>query len=295
MLLTVAPHAAARGTTGVLILAHGHEQQWNAQVQALARTLQMPVEVAFGMAHKSAMEQAVRSLEKQNVQRIVAVPLYVSSHSSIIRASSYLLGLSAEAPPELELFNSMSHGLQNPHGGHTEGGPPADLSPIRSSVPIVMTSALDDHTLVAAILIDRARTISRRPATETVILVGHGANSDSDNLLWKRDLDSLAGQVAATLGFAASESVILLDDASPELRERAAEELRNRVRRASERGTALILPVLLSRGGIEAGLSQRLKGLEYRLPDHFLLPDARVAEWVRLKVDEGIDKLERSK
>src|SRR5688572_26428949 len=97
---------------GVLILAHGHEKVWNNQVEEVKKQLPFPAELALGMAHKSSIEAALLRLRKRRVSRIVVVPLFVSTHSPIVRASAYLLGLSPEKPPELELFNRMSHGLQ---------------------------------------------------------------------------------------------------------------------------------------------------------------------------------------
>jgi predicted phosphoribosyltransferase len=52
----------------------------------------MPTEVAFGMATKSTMQAAINRLEAREVTEIVAVPLFISSHSSLIDSIAYLLG-----------------------------------------------------------------------------------------------------------------------------------------------------------------------------------------------------------
>ena len=283
-----AENSADLASTGVLILAHGHEQDWNRQVEALTAHFPFPVELALGMAHKGAISDGVRRLEKRGVGRIVVVPLYISSYSAIIRASAYLLGLAEKAPPELEMFNSMSHGLQDPRAGSAEGEELADLSPIRSALPIYMTSALDDHPLVAEILLDRARSISVNPGRETVILVGHGAETEEDEAMWQAKMSRLAATIKKRGGFFGAEVVTVLDDAPKELRDRATARLRAGVERASGSGTALVIPLLLSRGGIEDGLRQRLSGLRYRIPDNFLLPDARIVEWVGQQVEQAL-------
>lgn len=270
--------------TGVLILAHGHKEDWNRQIEELTVHLPFPTAVAFGMAHKNAIAEGVAVLEAKGVRRIVVVPLYVSSFSPIIRASAYLLGLRQQAPPELEMFNTMSHGLQDPHAGHGDSGP-TDLSPLRSRIPIHMTSALDDHPLVARILLDRAQSISKNPASETVILVAHGPNGDSDNRLCLEKMAGLADFVRDQGGFLKVEAVTMRDDARSEVRQRAVADLRSRVEAASRPGTALVVPVLLSRGGIETRLEQCLQGLRYRMPSQFLLPDPRIAEWIKEQVD----------
>lgn len=270
--------------TGVLILAHGHERDWNGQIEALASSLPFPVEVALGMAHRNAIAEGVRRLEQRGVRRIVAVPLYVSSYSSIIRASAYLLGVSADPPPELPLFNTMTHGLQDPHVGHPPGDAAPDLSPIRSAVPVLMTSALDDHPLVAEILLDRARSISVTPRRETVFLVAHGPESEADDRLWRKAMTRLADRVRAGGDFGAVEAVTVMDNAPESVRSEAAARLRAGVERASRGGSALVVPVLLSRGGIEEGLRHRLEGLSYRMSERFLLPDPRITDWVKQQV-----------
>jgi hypothetical protein len=42
----------------------------------------------------------------------------------------------------------------------------------------------------------------------------------------------------------------------------------------------LVVPLLLSYGGIENGLRQRLDGIEHTLAPQALLPDPRIAQWV---------------
>lgn len=298
LLVTAAGASAlAGGRVGVLLLAHGHEEAWNRQVAELARQLSYPyVEVALGMAHRNAIAEAVERLNRQGVDRIVAVPLFVSSHSPIFDATAYLLGLRAEAPPELELFNRMSHGLQNPtgHRGH-DGRPeaPLDLSPIASSSPVQMTGALDGHPLVGEILATRAASISRNPVQETIILVAHGPTTERSNQQWLENLAQLAKQIARHRGYRAVHSVTLMDDAPAALRDAMTAQLRRLVAAAGRSGTALVVPVLLSRGGIEPKIRERLKGLPYRMPETFLLPDARIGAWITLQVEQALKTSER--
>ena len=102
----------AAQTEGILLLAHGGDKSWNKKVGTLAAGLNeiVPVEVAFGMARKQNIEDAIDRLSERNVAEIVAVPLFISPHSSIIRVTEYLLGVREEAPPELERYARMSHG-----------------------------------------------------------------------------------------------------------------------------------------------------------------------------------------
>ena len=121
--------------------------------------------------------------------------------------------------------------------------------------------------------------VDRELAREAVILAVHGPVPDGDNELWLRDLRAIAPQLK---GYAAIETISLRDDAPPPVRNAATAELRAMVTRHREAGRdVLIVPVLLSFGGIEAGLKSRLEGLEYRIPAQGIAPDPRIAEWIR--------------
>ena len=122
------PQVPSQAGTGVLLLAHGGSAQWNDNVRALASRVDkdMPTEVAFGMATRANIQTAVDALAARGVKAIVAVPLFVSSYSSVVTSTEYLLGLRPEAPADLALFAKMSHGPAghapaptNGHEGHT--------------------------------------------------------------------------------------------------------------------------------------------------------------------------------
>ena len=90
VLFTLAAARMASADTGVLLLAHGGQAEWNARVKALAAKVNAtkPTEVAFGMATRANLQQAVDRLVVRGVTEIVAVPLFVSSWSSPTWADS---------------------------------------------------------------------------------------------------------------------------------------------------------------------------------------------------------------
>jgi hypothetical protein len=153
--------------------------------------------------------------------------------------------------------------------------------PVQSSVPIRMTSALDHHAVVAEILSDRAAAIATNPARDVLILVAHGPNDDAENSQWLADMRSLAKQVAASHHYVRIECATLRDDAPAAVREAATAELRKKIQNADNEGYhAIVVPLLLSYGGIENGLRERLDGVEHILSPKPLLPDPRIAQWV---------------
>jgi sirohydrochlorin ferrochelatase len=280
----IAPALAQTPTQGVLILAHGGAAEWNARVEALAQTIgqSQPVEVAFGMASRPAIQKAVDGLVARGVHAITAVPLFISSHSSVVTSTEYLLGLRADMPPDLKVFAKMRHGAHGGHEGHTAEAAGDNTRPVQSPVPIRMANALNRHPLVGAILIDRAQGISRTPEKEAVILVAHGPVPDADNEKWLDDMSVLAAQLDEATSFAAIEYLTVRDDAPEPIRNAATAELRARVERQSAQGRrVLVVPLLLSYGGIEQGIRRRLEGLAYVMAERALMPDDRLIEWVR--------------
>jgi hypothetical protein len=242
----------------------------------------MPAEVAFGMATRANIKAAIDQLVARGVTNIVAVPLFISSHSSVITSTEFLLGLRQEAPADLATFAKMSHGSHGTpaeHAGHAPAADPA--SPITSVVPVRMTPAFNRHAIIGAILADRARSISTAPAAEAVIVVAHGPVPEDDNRKWLDDMRVLADHVRQAAPFASVDYMTVRDDAGPAIREAATKELRAKVagQRAAGR-RVLIVPHLMSFGGIEKGLLERLDGLDYTMTRQALMPDDRIVEWV---------------
>jgi hypothetical protein len=144
-----------------------------------------------------------------------------------------------------------------------------------------MAAALDHHPIVADILRDRAASISQDPTREVVFLVAHGPVPDDENKLWLHDMNNLAEQIHKQTHYSAIRSLTLRDDAADRVRKKATKQLRHNVEEVTKAGnTALIVPLLLSYGGIENGLRERLSGLTYRMPSQGLLPDKRIVNWV---------------
>ena len=144
-----------------------------------------------------------------------------------------------------------------------------------------MTAALNRHPLVGAIVADRAKSISRAPEKEAVILVAHGPVPDEDNRRWLEDMAVLAEQTKASAPYASVDYLTVRDDAGPAMREAATRELREKVEAQLAQGRrVLIVPHLMSFGGIEQGVRKRLEGLEYTMSEQALMPDDRILQWV---------------
>ncbi len=256
------PGTPESGPKGVLVVAHGGSSTWNAMVrQAVAAAkLEAPTEVAFGMGMTTqearGFQEAVDRLEQQGVSQILVVPLLVSSHSTVFRQFAYLFG--QQLQPEW-----------------SQAGPPLHVN-----VPVVMGRGLDDSPLVADILLDRARALSRSPSTETVVLVAHGPVDDEDQARWLAAMEDVAARIQQAVRFRDVISLTMRDDAPEPIRSRAAQELRALVQAASRQGRVLVIPVLMARGGVEHKIPKLLRGLRYAYDGQTLLPHAKIAQWI---------------
>ena len=195
-----------------------------------------------------------------------------------------MLGKRKDAPEALAIFAKMDHGGSghDSHSSHSSSDTTFDpMTPVKSKVPVKMTSPLNAHPLVADILLSRALSISKRPENETVIIVAHGPVADETNKLWLADMRQLSKQIEPKSNFKRIEYLTVRDDAPEPIRSKATEDLRRVVQYAiDENSSVLIVPLLLSYGGIEQGIKNRLEGLNYTISPQALLPDERITQWI---------------
>lgn len=306
-------YSSAPEKIGVLVLAHGGSESWNQLVLDATKSIGKiyPVEIAFGMALPRTIQEGIDKLESKGVNKIVVVPLFISSHSFIIRQTEYLLkkrDVLADPPMVMDHSSGDQHGSTNSHGSsHMNHGSNPDahdqhhgesnegLSQLNFKSEIIMTKALDDHPIIADILYSRIKELSASPANETVIIVGHGPNPEEDNKNWVKSMESLAAQVqqkqkkdGITSRFIFS--VTVRDDADKGIYEQAKENLRGLVRQAGKQGDVIVVPLLLSKGGVEQGFVKRLEGLNYKWNGKTLLPDSKIEEFIEVSVKEAIKK-----
>ncbi len=295
LLLAAPVFAAVTPSYGILLMAHGGDASWNSEIAALRDTVDktVPTETALGMADVNALQAAVDRLEKRGVKRIAAVPLFIHTRSEVLDQTRYALGL-AEKPSEV-LRAAFARGSEHAgHGAHADhvsqagakassGGHAHSFSieRVKASLPVTMTPALDEHPFVASILLERARALSRKPNLETVVLVAHGPVDDAAQPAWENSLASLAARVRAEGGFKAAVFGVLRDDAVPEVRAAAVADLRAKISAAAAAGgRALVVPVLIARGGIEKKIVKDLAGLDYAWDGKTLMPHEGFDSWV---------------
>lgn len=284
--------------TGILLLAHGsRDTTWNNTVMNVTHSIaeKYPVEVAFGMANPFSMQPAIDSLEARGIDQIVVVPLFVSSFSPIIRQNEYLLGLrdslaDAPMPPMAHEMTDEMMAMMD----HSSHGEELELKPLRVNAEVKMTNPLDDHPLVAEILMDRIEAVSDDPSEETLLLVAHGPVQDKDNENWLKAISNLGSQIQQMQEKKGGEPffnivpLTVRDDAGDDVYNQAKEEFRTLVKEADEQGEAIVIPLLLSKGGVERRYLTRLEGLNYTWGGETLLPHENISLFIEESVAEAL-------
>jgi sirohydrochlorin cobaltochelatase len=270
--LPAQPAGQAQPSVGVMLMAHGGDDAWNRTIIDMVALIQqeMPVEVAFGMAAPSTMQQAVEKLERRGATRIVVVRLFISGESFVGRTEQ-ILGLKPGAPPRPAQSAHAAHGE---HAGHDMA-----LWKVDSRAQFVLTpDGLMDADAMGEVLADRAQGLSRKPKQESVLVVGHGPETDEENARWLARMDRLADTIRKRAPFRDVHVETLRED-WPERRKAAEARIRAYVERAGARGgTAIVIPFRVAGFGPYAEV---LKGLEYVADEKGLLPSAQVVEWIR--------------
>ena len=262
---------------GTIVIAHGADSAWNAQVHTIARAVRTngPVVVSFLMgpeARRYAFQNAVAELERSQVSEIVVVPLLISSHSGHYEQVRYLAG-------GVDTLNAqMMHHL------HMAG-----IQRAGTQLPIRLARAIDDSPDAARVLAARALRLVPQPANRALMIVGHGPNSPTDLAAWMSSLRRIAEHVRSATGFKDVKVALVQDDAPPAVRQEAVLRLRELIElqhQATGQPVAVV-PVVISRGDLTTRkLPADLQGLPILYTDEGLLPDVGLARWVETRVLE---------
>lgn len=262
---------------GVLVMAHGGNAEWNREVTQALQPLraEFPLEIAFGMADAASLQEGVARLQAQGVRRIGVVRLFVSGESWYERTAQ-ILGLAPGAPARLVLEAQAGH---DAHGGHRMA-----FWRLDSDAAFALgREGLLEAPEMGEVLAARARALSKDPAREDVLILAHGPGDDAENARWLARLDARAETVRQALPFRRVQVETLRED-WPDKRRDAEVRIRAFVERArAEGGRAIVIPFRVQGFG---PYREVLAGLDYVADGQGLVPDARVAEWVRRQARE---------
>ncbi|MBI4716488.1 MAG: hypothetical protein HY763_01670 [Planctomycetes bacterium] len=293
---------------GILIMAHGGDEQWNRDVESVVAPVRRvySTEIAFGMAQTSSIGAAVRRLEARGVREIAVVRMFISG-DSFVPATEYILGLrttppddplasrgaeaTAAAPaasPTLGFGASTGsdpspgepsaghygHPGSSEHAGHCMEAP----APIRSRADFIVShEGIGESPLVDDILLDRVRSLSTDPARESVLILAHGPGDDGENERWLANMNRRVERLTTIGPFREVRCETLRED-WPERRVLAERRIREFVQRtAAEGGRCLVVPFRVSGFGPYTDV---LTGLDYVADGRGLCPHPNMTKWI---------------
>lgn len=239
------------GTTvsqGVLVVAHGvNDPKWTNPVWEVVYELKanLPYPVALGFLEEVEpnIPKAVEELNKAGVNRIIAVPLFISSYSNHIEEIKYILRLRKTPPGEASLEQA------NPQG------------------EVVLTPAIDDHPLMAEVLAEQIVPLIKNAGSEIGVLAAHGSDSLEGQTIWVNNLRSLESQIQERLVNKLKDirHGFLFEGLTPSLREAVSASIH------SDGATALVVPVMVSEGYFTGrkipGILKEFPNGAYRYPE----------------------------
>jgi hypothetical protein len=262
---------------GTLILAHGsmkgcgytNPTQWEQGVHEIVNRVRPQVkheiQVAFGMWNTMCFQKGVQKLQDrmtakgQTLTELEVLPLFLSSHSVVIEMQKYIFKKRRSKP------------INVPMAKH-----------IKFSGVIKYQSALDYNPHLAMIMANRlhtlihdAKAVGYTKKQMEVVFLMHGPVGDADNTKWMAMAEQYKKDLNYLFPLHSFHIVSLRDDAPTQTRDEQTRILREITSNATANGrVALVLPYLLSKGGIQQGILDRLQGLDYIWSGEAVLPDA---------------------
>jgi hypothetical protein len=259
-----------RGDTGVLILSHGVGENSD---RLLKKSLEpvgvkRPAAIGFGMSMMSSahLQAAVDDLVARGVKKIVLVDEGTTTrYNTLTRHWQYIFGMHDEAS-YLDVPRVKAPGVKFVWSGH-----------------------FDDSPLITEMIYENARSVSRNPAKETLILVGHGPEDKEDNDPDLKILTAHVERIAAKQEFADVKIINLQDDAIKPVRESNVRTLRRWVEQAARQGNeVIVVAVAAASFGVQNQIRQDLRGLKYTFAEKGLAENPKFAQWVESEVQQAL-------
>ncbi len=313
---------------GILVIGHGSpSDSWCAPVRSAVQNVSSPYPVELGFLEfvpNETINIAVDKLDEAGVTMIIAVPLFISSHSGHIGEIEYVLGLREELPmmsmmsmrvfvegkelersivslegrycvsymPVAETVSAMGVTAKQHHGGGE--AEEEELVPVDTPAEIVLTNAIDDHWAIAAILVDHATMLIEDPANETIVLVAHGTDNESDFAGWVSSSESLAEQMRLKLRYGMGLNIndVRCSFVFPNETLHSDLLVSAVVENVSATSHPIVVPLMVSEGHFTTrGIPGLLENLSYAYPEEgarALTPHPNVAEWIELTAAKAL-------
>jgi sirohydrochlorin cobaltochelatase len=261
-----------QGNVGVLILSHGvGENSDGLMVEALEPiSSQWPTAVGFGMAmmQSSQLQSAVDDLVTRGAETIILVPNGTTTqYNTLTRQWKYIFDIDNEEATYL------------------------DVPKVQSDANFIMTAHFQDSLLITDILYDHVKEVSKDPANEVVIIVGHGPEDVEDNVPDLEILSVHADRIADRDNFADVKIINLQDDAIPPIRESNVRKLRKWIKKADAKGQKVIVVAIAAAShGVQTHIRTDLRGLNYTFADKGMSEHSKYVEWMYSVIEDSIEE-----
>jgi sirohydrochlorin cobaltochelatase len=256
------------GKRGALILVHGFGDHGDAVLrqQLQAGAAERPTSLAIGMSMMTSdhIQLALNDLTAAGAKKIVVVPVVSTRHNTLMRQWDFIFDR-----------------IDEPEYGR--------VPQVATRARLKFAEPLDDHPLVGEIILDYVNEVSKEPAKEEIIIIGHGPVDAEDNRDQLALMENLAAMVRAGGDFAAVNVMSMQDDAPRDVRMARIQELRDLVSGAQTRGNeAIVVTNLLGTRIVQSSLRRALRGLPYRYNFKGLVEHEKFIEWVNVSIDANL-------
>jgi hypothetical protein len=264
-----------KGAIGVLILSHGVGENSDRILRDALQPVssRWPTAIGFGMAMMQSdyLQSAVDDLTARGVKTIVLVPNGTTTeYNSLTRQWKYIFSLDNQEATYLE------------------------VPKVKSDARFVMTSHFADHPLITDILYENAKEVSKNPANEVLIIVGHGPEDMADNGPDLEILQPHVDRIKAKNEFADVKMINLQDDAIPPIRESNVRKLRRWVKQADDKGqTPIVVSISAASHGVQTHIRTDLRGLNYVFADKGMAENPKYIQWISSVIEATIAEQQR--
>lgn len=248
---------------GILVVSHGsREENWiklvDEAVNAAAMEAKVPVVSSFlEIVDGRLIQDGIDELERQGVNDMFVLPLFVSSGSTHVDEIGQAFGL----PPLSDL----------------EG----DLGTFRVEARVTYGKPIDDDPEIAEALLANIAELSSDPANEALLLVGHGSKEPVFHERWQAGLSGLAERLRLLGGYGRAAHAMLLPDMAADALRRLQEEQRDR--------EVIVVPLFLSPGYFTNHvIPTRLQGHNYNYNGKAMLPHPAITRWLKRRMAEWL-------
>lgn len=266
---------------GVLLLTPDSNGAWKTNLASFKAQLGgAAMESVETYNEGTGIQRALDRLKGQHVSKVVAIPLELVSESATMDELRYLFGIRAE--PTLDRPDAARPQMAPPKSDHksalvfTGNGPKR----LKSEAELVLTATIDKSPVLADILADRAKALSRDPGKDAVVLVGMAPRSDKALETWKTAAAAIAESVRVKGGFREGALVWVRDGTRAGQQDKDLAEGKATLRGLTTKGGVVAVPLALDGQRIGQLLQRHLGYGGYKWNGKGLLGDPRLAEWI---------------